>query len=173
MNRQRAEEITARKTQERELASIDEEIRSLVDAVAAGLRGPSIIKSLEELERRQQELSRAVTAPMPSIVRLHPNLAEVYRQKVSDLHAALEMPSLRAEAIELVRSLIERIIVSQTETGTEIELVGEIARMIELGQSTILDNKKAARLRAALSATDVSSVKVVAGAGFEPTTFRL
>jgi hypothetical protein len=43
-----------------------------------------------------------------------------------------------------------------------IELVGAIARMVALG------NKKAALGEAA-----ACSVKVVAGAGFEPATFRL
>jgi hypothetical protein len=45
-----------------------------------------------------------------------------------------------------------------------IELVGAIARMVELR----LDAKQAALGEAA-----VCSVKVVAGAGFEPATFRL
>ena len=52
-----------------------------------------------------------------------------------------------------------------TEEGLELEIVGEIAGMIALGLSgsekTALDEKA------------VCSVKVVAGIGFEPMTFRL
>lgn len=172
-NRQSAEVSTARRAQERELASVNEKIAGLVDAVAAGLRGPSIISSLEVLERRQEELQQVITAAPASTVRLHPNLAEIYRQKVIDLQAALEMPSLHIEAVELIRSLIEKIVFSPTKEGAEIELVGNIALMVELGQSMTLDNKKAARLRAALSVTEISSVKVVAGGRYEPLKQQL
>jgi hypothetical protein len=54
-------------------------------------------------------------------------------------------------------------VIHPTEVGLEIELVGEIVRMVELGLGE----------RAALPAEAASSVKVVAGAGFEPATFRL
>ena len=55
----------------------------------------------------------------------------------------------------------------------KIELVGNIAALVKLTQPYDATNRKAALVRAALSATEESSVKVVAGAGFEPTTFRL
>ena len=50
------------------------------------------------------------------------------------------------------------------EDGPQVEIVGEIVRMVELG----LDAKPAALLAEA-----AGSVAVVAGAGFEPATFRL
>jgi site-specific DNA recombinase len=80
------------------------------------------------------------------------------------LHDALAKPEDRDEAIAMLRRLIERVVVRQAEEGLQIELVGEIVWLIELG----LDGKGAA-----LSADEVCSVKVVAGAGFEPATFRL
>jgi hypothetical protein len=45
----------------------------------------------------QQELA-ATEAPAPLI---HPNLAEVYRQRVERLHDALRDPATRGEALEL------------------------------------------------------------------------
>jgi hypothetical protein len=56
------------------------------------------------------------------------------------------------------------VLLHPTEAGLQIELVGEIVRMVELG----LDREPAA-----LPTEAASSVKVVAGAGFEPATFRL
>ena len=55
----------------------------------------------------------------------------------------------------MLRRLIERVVVRPGEEGLQIELIGEIVRMIELG----LDGKKAA-----LDARTACSVKVVAGA---------
>jgi hypothetical protein len=49
------------------------------------------------------------------------------------------------------------------ENAFEIELVGEIANMVRLSAGSETFGKDPYR----------SSVKVVAGVGFEPTTFRL
>lgn len=102
--------------------------------------------------------------------RLHPNLSELYARKVADLHVALEVKETRDEALGLIRSLIERIAVRANDEGIEIELVGEIANMVAIA---LPHTKKAAPDRAAVLDTFRSSVKVVAGAGFEPATFRL
>jgi hypothetical protein len=42
-------------------------------------------------------------------IEIHPNLAEVYRQRVAALQDALHAPSSRDEAFDLIRSLIEQI----------------------------------------------------------------
>jgi site-specific DNA recombinase len=105
--------------------------------------------------------------PAPSPVRLHPNLGEVYRRKVEELGAALRDPLIHDEALEIVRGLIDRLVVRPVEgAGFEIELVGDIARMVELGAGT-------ERKKATLDERTACSVKVVAGTGFEPVTFRL
>ena len=80
------------------------------------------------------------------------------------LHEALADPALRDEALGLLRGLIERVVLHPAGDGQEVEIVGEIVRMVELGR----DAKQAA-----LDAEAACSVKVVAGAGFEPATFRL
>ena len=95
---------------------------------------------------------------------MHPNLAQVYREKVERLQVALADPALRDQALEILRGLIERVVIHPGEQGPGIELVGEIVKMVELG----LDAKQAA-----LHEEAACSVKVVAGGGFEPTTFRL
>ncbi len=72
-------------------------------------------------------------------------------------------PAARTEAVEILRGLVDGIYLHPIDNGFEIELVGEIAKMIELSagaESSQFDPYR-------------SSVKVVAGAGFEPATFRL
>ena len=58
------------------------------------------------------------------------------------------------------------------DDGFQIELVGEITNMIEAAQTSNLKGKAASEEAACLR-NHRSSVKVVAGVGFEPTTFRL
>jgi hypothetical protein len=62
--------------------------------------------------------------------------------------------------------LVERVSICPVDNGLEIEIVGEIAKMVELG----IGNPAK---RATLNEEAARSVKVVAGVGFEPTTFRL
>ncbi|HEX6113544.1 MAG TPA: hypothetical protein VFZ10_14655 [Geminicoccaceae bacterium] len=78
-----------------------------------------------------------------------------YRTKVEHLLEALADPAIRDEAFEILRGLIERAVVHPGDDGPQIELVGEIVRMVELG----LDAKQAA-----LPGEAACSVKVVAGA---------
>ena len=56
-----------------------------------------------------------------------------------------------------------------TEGGPEIELIGDLASMVHLGQ----EPDGAGPVRGAVREEFARSVKVVAGAGFEPATFRL
>jgi site-specific DNA recombinase len=93
--------------------------------------------------------------------------------KVDELHKAIVDPATRPEALTIIRSLIDRIAVVPTSDGFEIELVGEIANMVALASNPLSDNKKAAPAGAAVLDRFRSSVKVVAGRGFEPLTFRL
>ncbi len=131
------------------------------DAIAGGIRTPGLQTRLEELEAQIAELDAKLSEPVPSPVRLHPNLSELYRSKVADLAQALSDPAIRTGALEIIRGLIERVTVQHERDGVQIDLEGALAAMIGLVQ-----NDKS-RLAAA------GSVKVVAGAGFEPATFRL
>ena len=75
------------------------------------------------------------------------------------------------------RGLIEQVAVTPREGGGfEVELVGEIAGMVEVAMSGAAaggTNANAALGRAAFDDLTRRSVKVVAGTGFEPVTFRL
>jgi site-specific DNA recombinase len=97
----------------------------------------------------------------PPAPRLHPNLAELYRRKVADLQSALADPESRSEALEILRGLVERVVLHPVEKGFEIELIGEIAAMVDLGAQ----NKTAGPEGSAVPDAYRRSVKVVAGEG--------
>ena len=90
-------------------------------------------------------------------------MAELYRKKVADLQLAVTDPTTRSEALEILRGLVDRVEVHVTEESVRIDLTGEIANMLKLSTGAESVAKEPCR----------SSVKVVAGAGFEPATFRL
>ena len=102
-------------------------------------------------------------APSPAPI-LHPNLAELYRRQVENLHEALNAPDSRTEAAEILRGIIERINVTPLgRSSFEIDLTGDIVNMIEFAESG-LQTKKAAPKEATVPDAYRSSVKVVAGA---------
>jgi site-specific DNA recombinase len=116
---------------------------------------------LDELEARRSEIEQGLATGPVTPVRLHPNLAQVYRRQVEQLQQALIDPQIRDEAVEVLRGLVDHVSIGPADNGLEIEIVGEVAKMVELSLEANLDERL------------IRSVKVVAGVGFEPTTFRL
>ena len=107
-NRLQAESSAEHVARRRELDVVQRKLAGLIDAIADGFRAPGLQQRLDELGSRKAELERSLNAaPMPA-PRLHPKLAEVYRQKVENLGAALGGDDA-AEAMEAIRSLIERV----------------------------------------------------------------
>lgn len=87
---------------------------------------------LESLEARKQELQEKLKSdPIPP-VRLYPNLADVYRQKVENLRAALDHDDARHEASEIRRGLIEEIRLTLVDGSLGIYLVGNLAAILYL-----------------------------------------
>jgi hypothetical protein len=94
------------------------------------------------------------------MARFHPGLADRYRELVSQLQVALNKVDARAEAAEILRPLVEDIEVGTADGQTTITLTADIVKLMALPGAKV-------------PASFESSVKVVAGTGFEPVTFRL
>jgi site-specific DNA recombinase len=160
VNRQNSAQEMHAVEHQSELARVTKKLKGLYDAIADGLRTPGLKDQLLELEARQTQLKELIGRAPPPVPRLHPKLAEVYRATVADLHAALSDPDARTEAADILRGLVERITVRDDPNGHVIELTGDIVKLLTLPGGSI-------------PVPFDSSVKVVAGVGFEPTTFRL
>jgi site-specific DNA recombinase len=154
INRSHRDGEVERARLQREYDRVKVRLEGLYDAIAEGLRTEGLLDRIKSMEAEKDCVAAALDRPAPSPVRLHPNLAEVYRTKVAELHRALEDPSIRDEALQILRGLVERIVITPAAEGPgeTIELVGAIARMVALGHK-----------RAALDARTACSVKVVAG----------
>src|SRR5262249_34923611 len=68
-------------------------------------------------------------------VRLHPNLAAIYRDKVARLHEELNRPELRAEAAAAIRGLVESVRLVPENGRLEIELAGDLAGILALANN--------------------------------------
>jgi site-specific DNA recombinase len=132
-NRLQAEASAGLTGRRQELARIGGQIERAVDAIVAGTASPSLKGRLEELERRKAELEAELAwaeAPAP---RLHPNLADVYRQRLGELSRVLGADDA-AEAREVVRGLVEAIRLVPEAGRLRIEVRGELGAILRLAE---------------------------------------
>lgn len=89
------------------------------------------------LEARKAVLTEQTRAEHEDPVLLHPGLADVYRRKVENLTEALNSDGLRDEAAETLRSMIQTVRLLPQDGALAIELVGELAGILALGNEKI------------------------------------
>jgi len=159
-------ERASRDNVERELSQVRRKIDQMIEAIADGMYHPSMKEKMSALEARKTALEAdlAQTETQDPLL-LHPGLAATYRRKVADLTVSLNVDATRAEAVNLIRNLLTSIRLTPEGDGLSIELVGDLAGILALGDT---DNRKPRR-----GSHGAWSETMVAGVGFEPTTFRL
>ena len=88
---------------------------------------------IKAMEARQRDIERLL-AMMPTATQpcRHPNLAEVYRAKVTDLRTTLEALGERHEAMDLIRGWIDELRPIPEDAVLQFELHGELAEILAL-----------------------------------------
>src|SRR5690554_6952741 len=96
---------------EKELATTKKDHAKLVDAIIAGIPAEQVKDRMLALDARRIDLEgKLAREAAPSPVRIHPKMAETYREKVTTLIAELQHPDGMLEAKEALRGLIDRIV---------------------------------------------------------------
>ena len=148
----------------KELIEVERGIERCISFITSGDDAPDSVRAeLHRLEGRKAELQTQLSgSPIPSNVEIHPNLPKLYHRKVGQLALLLEDDNLRPQAMEAIRSLIDRIEVHPGAKRGEcsLTLVGALAGILSFAT-----NKNTTR--------EGGTNLLVAGVGFEPTTFRL
>jgi site-specific DNA recombinase len=156
-----AESVALKRT----LTEVDRKIDALVRAIEDGGYTPALKARLTALEQEKaQTQMRLRTAKPAPVLRLHTKLPELYRSKIERLAESLSAPDTVTEAAEIVRGLIDRIVLTPVGDALRAELHGDLAVLAHFAE---------AGERKAESPGDSVRLSVVAGVGFEPTTFRL
>jgi site-specific DNA recombinase len=186
-NRLAAAATTSRTALEKELTTTRRDHAKLVDAIIAGVPADQVKDKMIALDARRKELeaqlAQADASPAP--VRLHPKMSETYRERVAALIRALAESEGMEEAREAIRGLIEKIVLNPRVNGPglTIDLHGALASLLLL--ATGAPTHQVARMAtggqnaknsagAELQGIDmIDKTVLVAGVGFEPTTFRL
>ena len=104
-------------------------------------------------------------------------MADLYREKVTQLARGLEHEESRTAAAEALRGLIDAIVLTPQEGELKIELQGNLAAMLKAAQAQNSGVSLAPLGRwgdeKSPDDDDLVQIMLVAGAGFEPATFGL
>ncbi|PIW29656.1 MAG: resolvase [Rhodospirillales bacterium CG15_BIG_FIL_POST_REV_8_21_14_020_66_15] len=165
LNRLRLKHQASKSSAEAELQKVERDIRRIIEAIKAGVPALTIKDELTDLETRKERLVRAIQEAPDEEPLLHPNMATLYRKKVADLTEALHTKEGPGEAFDLIRSLVEEITLVPEDGELKVELKGDLAGILQLCSTS--------KSPSSLSPERLEQVKLVAGAGFEPATFRL
>jgi site-specific DNA recombinase len=151
---------------DKELQQVERGIKRCLEFITGGDGDPGSVRDkLRKLEDRKGELASALAASKHADpVELHPNLPDLYRRKVTVLRRILDVENTRAQAIDIIRSLIDHIEINPgKEPGQcEVVVVGGLAQILAFAQQKTT----------AASQGDGGTFLMVAGRGFEPLTFR-
>jgi hypothetical protein len=150
MNRLRMEHRAGLVAAEREIGRIEARRKELVESIMEGVPASEVKDELNANAARREELKARLAAADAPPPLLHPEMAELYRQKVTALAQALEHPETRTEASEALRGLIDAIVltpgppsraaVDGARYGAQagelrIELKGNLAAMLGAAQN--------------------------------------
>ncbi len=150
----------------RDLAAVERRIAGILTAIEDGNYNPTLTARLTELEARKTTLEADLAAAgPPPVVRLHPNLPAVYRDNVARLEQALDTDDTRAEAAEIIRGLIDRIVLTPTDDGLAAELHGDLAQILALCDGA--KDKRGHKCELPGTGVPGSQLSVVAGARYQ------
>ena len=106
------------------------ELDRLVQAIMEGFSVAPAKDKARALEQRKEELAARLRDATDDPVMIHPNMSRRYRQQIAALRHALNEG--RAEAIDILRGLIERIEVTPNGKTPAIALHGDLAGVLNL-----------------------------------------
>jgi hypothetical protein len=112
MNRLRMEHRASLSSAEREIERIETRRKKLIEMVMSGVPPAEVKDEMIANAARREELKAKLAAADAPPPLLHPEMAELYRQKVTTLAQALEHPETRTEASEALRGLIDAIVLT-------------------------------------------------------------
>ena len=200
MNELRSKHNAKRIALEKELKTLITREDEMIEAICNGFANESLKVKMHANEARQKEIKAILENSEEIKVMMHPGIAQQYHREVQELIISLNTHDRRQEAVTLIRSLIDKITLTpdskkenlivdlhgdlagilrvstrgrynEAEQKMLFDQITELAETQEEGETSGDNGKMVAGGRTNLR--DDGVLKMVAGAGFEPATFRL
>jgi len=154
-----------------EMDKLERARKRCVAAIIDGVPGHVVKDEMIAIADRRTELGRLLSQSEEEPVLLHPRMADHYQREITNLITALGREDHRHEAMEHVRGLIEKVVLSPNETDDElvVDLYGDLAGILAVAESEAGQSAQSGGIR---RLGGVSS-KMVGPEGLEPPTKRL
>ncbi len=147
-----------------ELSRLEAGRKRIIEAIKSGVPGADVKDEMIAIGDRRREVEGLLETMDEAPVLLHPNMAHRYREEIGQLAQALNREESRSEAAQLMRSLIDRIVLTPNEEGTDlnIDLFGDLAGVLTMARKG----------EKPLDFSDLENLglKLVAEEGLEPPT---
>ena len=119
----------------RTLAEIERKLAAIVRAIEDGAYTHTLKARLTTLEQEKaQTEARLHAGKHAPVLQLHTNLPELYRNKIGRLAEALNAPETVTEAADVMRGLIDRIVLTPASGELRAELHGDLAVLARFAQ---------------------------------------
>ncbi|WP_431206523.1 recombinase family protein [Bradyrhizobium betae] len=134
LNRLRIAQNSSLASYKAELAKLQGRQKRIIKAVMDGYDTPGMKDESNAIHAREQELTKLLSVQKETPVLLHPNMAQRYREEITALTKALRDEKFGQEAVDLVRSLIDKIVLTPDEDGDGllINLYGDLAGIAKI-----------------------------------------
>ena len=110
----------------RDLAAVERRLDHILKALGEGFRSEAWKEELASLDSRKAALTVALAEPQ--LPAMHPQMAEVFRQKATTLAAGLEHDEQRDAARQALRGFLEKIVIPPGD-GL-LQVVGNVGAML-------------------------------------------
>ena len=181
LNRLRAAQDSALVDAKAERDRLQKARANVLQAIRDGIAASLVKDELESIAARLEVLETIIAQGSEQArPLLHPVMARRYREEITALRDALAQTEGRGEPAEHVRGLIKKIVLTPVvgREDLKIDLFGDLAEILELAagaEAARKDRLVSDRYRQAVNDNCLLTTKtaLVAGVGFEPTTFGL
>jgi hypothetical protein len=113
-----------------ELPRIEKQVHGIIEAIKDGMYQASMKTEIESLEARKKHVTDVLASAEEPPRLLHPNMAEIYRQRIASLHESLRDDSTKAEAAEIFRNMVDEVTLVPERGVLAIMLRGDLAAML-------------------------------------------
>ena len=150
-----------------EIAKLERARKRHIEAIEGGIDPKEIKDTMNGNGDRRRELEQRLLMTDETPVRLHPKMADHYKRQIDRLVEALNDESIKHEAQDILRNLIDKIVLepNTAKNGLVIDLHGDLAGILSIAET------KPERRKPMKTGTDIRSVlQVVGPEGLEPPT---
>ncbi|WEK43299.1 MAG: recombinase family protein [Candidatus Sphingomonas colombiensis] len=130
VNRLRIERDATAASWRDELERVKRNLDKAIQAILDGVPGAVLKDKIGNLEDRKAVLVELVANSTEPAPLLHPNMAEIYRRRISELHERLYDDEGKAEAVEVLRTLIDEVALIPEGNELTIALRGDLAAIL-------------------------------------------